>query len=60
MTRSMGDGMAHSVGCSAEPEVLEFLLGPHDKFAVIASDGLWEFISNEEVAEVVLPYYQDN
>jgi serine/threonine protein phosphatase PrpC len=60
MTRSMGDKLAHSVGCTAEPEVMEFLLGPHDKYVVIASDGVWEFLSNEEVAEIVFPFFEQN
>lgn len=50
MSRSMGDGIAHSVGVSAEPEVLSFTLSINDKFVVIASDGVWEFLSNEDVA----------
>lgn len=27
---------------------------------MIASDGVWEFISNEEVAQIVMPYYKQN
>jgi serine/threonine protein phosphatase PrpC len=50
MTRSFGDRVAHSVGVSAEPETLEFTLGANDKYMVIASDGVWEFLSNEDVA----------
>ena len=60
MSRSMGDCVAHSVGVSAEPEVLEFTLGPNDRFVVIGSDGLWEFMTNEEVCEIVLPFYIEN
>jgi serine/threonine protein phosphatase PrpC len=58
MSRSMGDKVAHSVGVSADPEVMEFTLGHNDKFVVIASDGVWEFLSNEDVAQIVLPYYE--
>ena len=38
MTRSMGDGVAHSVGVTAEPETMQFTLGLNDKFLVIAKD----------------------
>lgn len=31
-----------------------------DKFLVIASDGVWEFISNEEIVAMVAPFYQQN
>ena len=58
MSRSMGDGVAHSVGVSADPETLEFTLSVNDKFVVIASDGVWEFLSNEDVAQIVLPYFE--
>ena len=54
----MGDRVAHSVGVSAEPETMEFTLGLNDKFLVIASDGVWEFLSNEDVAQIVLPFYE--
>ena len=56
----MGDRVAQSVGVTAEPEVKEFLLSLNDKFLVIASDGVWEFLSNEDVAQIVLPYYEQN
>ena len=49
MARSFGDLVAASVGVSPEPEVLDFELEPDDKFIVIASDGVWEFLSNERV-----------
>lgn len=49
MSRSLGDNVATSVGVTWEPEILEFDLDSNDKFMVIASDGVWEFIENEEV-----------
>jgi serine/threonine protein phosphatase PrpC len=58
MSRSFGDRVAHSVGVSAEAEIREFLMGVTDKFVVIASDGVWEFLSNEDVAHIVWPYYE--
>jgi serine/threonine protein phosphatase PrpC len=44
MARSFGDKVAHSVGVSAEPEIKEFILNENDKFVIIASDGLWDFL----------------
>jgi len=60
MSRSLGDRIAHSVGVSSVPEVLEYTLDSDDKFIVIASDGVWEFISNYEVAQLVFPFYLEN
>ena len=50
MSRSLGDRLAHSVGVSSIPEVKEFFLNKEDKFVIIATDGLWEFLTNQEVA----------
>ena len=58
MSRSFGDKIAHSVGVSAESEMQVHTLGLNDKFIVIASDGVWEFLSNEDVAAIIWPYYE--
>lgn len=29
------------------------ILQPNDKFLIFASDGLWEFLSNQEAVEIV-------
>ena len=60
MSRSFGDRVAHSVGVSHEAEVQEFTLGLQDKFVVKASDGVWEFLSNEDVAQIIYPFYEQN
>lgn len=31
-----------------------------DAYMVLASDGVWEFLSNEEVASITLPYFDEN
>ena len=58
MSRSFGDSTAAKVGVNAVPEVKEFTLSLDDKIVVLASDGVWEFLSNQEVANVVYPYFQ--
>ena len=60
MSRSLGDQVAHSVGVSSVPEVTEFILDSDDRFLVIATDGVWEFLSNQDVVDIVTPYYYDN
>ena len=49
MSRSFGDHAAAEVGVIAEPEIIEMNLTEEDKFIVIASDGVWEFLSNDDV-----------
>ena len=60
MTRSMGDLVAKSVGVTYEPEIKVFQnLSKQDKFIVIASDGLWDRLSNDEVTRMIAhPYYE--
>jgi serine/threonine protein phosphatase PrpC len=60
MSRSLGDQVAHSVGVSSVPEVKSFLVGVDDKFVVIGSDGVFEFLTNEDIARLVMPYFHLN
>ena len=60
MTRSFGDSECHEVGGIAIPELTEFNLNKNDKMIVLASDGIWEFLSNMEVAKIVYPFYSSN
>eukprot|EP00284_Hemiselmis_tepida_P007365 CAMPEP_0174928372 /NCGR_PEP_ID=MMETSP1355-20121228/22949_1 /TAXON_ID=464990 /ORGANISM="Hemiselmis tepida, Strain CCMP443" /LENGTH=366 /DNA_ID=CAMNT_0016174529 /DNA_START=67 /DNA_END=1167 /DNA_ORIENTATION=- len=53
MARSIGDDIAATVGVHAVPEIMTCELNECDKFMVIASDGVWEFLSNEQVVEMV-------
>jgi serine/threonine protein phosphatase PrpC len=54
MSRSLGDVVAHSAGVISEPEFTEFELNPAtDKFLVVATDGLWEFVDNQETVDMV-------
>ena len=46
------------MGVIADPEVLEMNLTDQDKFIVIASDGVWEFLSNDDIVRIVEPFYQ--
>ncbi len=47
--RSLGDSIGESVGVFAEPEQLVLNVSKHDKFIVIASDGVFEFITSHKV-----------
>lgn len=60
MSRSFGDKVASSVGVISEPEILEFDLTPDDKFIVLGSDGVFEFLNNEDVVKLVVPYWRRN
>jgi serine/threonine protein phosphatase PrpC len=54
MSRSLGDMDADEVGIIPTPEVaFRSIHTEFDQFIVLASDGLWEFLTSEEVVEVV-------
>ena len=57
MSRSFGDEVAHSAGVIAEPEVKEHFLNEEDKFIILASDGIWEFVSSVECVSMVKNFY---
>lgn len=57
MSRSLGDYVAQSVGVTPEPEILEYEIQPEDLYLVVASDGVWEFMPNEEVGKISFPFY---
>mmetsp|Transcript_2397 Transcript_2397/g.8829 ORF Transcript_2397/g.8829 Transcript_2397/m.8829 type:complete len:429 (+) Transcript_2397:148-1434(+) len=52
MSRALGDTLAHRVGVSSEPEIRKHELTPDDRFIILASDGLWEFVSSEEAVMI--------
>jgi len=39
---------------------LEFEIGDDSKYIVIASDGIWEFLDNNRVMNLVNPFYYKN
>ena len=60
MTRSFGDYFASLAGTISIPEIKEHFLVPEDKFIILASDGLFEFISSKEVGNIIKGYYEKN
>lgn len=51
-TRSLGDSMAEELGVFAEPEMLTRELKPDDRVVVLASDGIYEFLTNQSVIDI--------
>ena len=52
-TRSVGDSTAEKIGVVSEPEVSTLQLMPNHLFFVVASDGVFEFISSQAVVDMV-------
>ena len=55
-TRSIGDRLAEPLGVFAVPEITTTELNENSRFAVIASDGVWEFMPSQAVVDMVTKY----
>eukprot|EP01035_Chromulina_nebulosa_P018186 gene18186-23844_t len=55
-TRSIGDSVAEAIGVYAVPEILQWTVSPYDKLAVIASDGVFEFLTSQAVIDIISKY----
>nr|GMC76927.1 probable protein phosphatase 2C 52 [Ipomoea batatas] len=53
MARAFGDFCLKEYGVISIPEFSHRVLTDRDKFIVLASDGVWDVLSNEEVVEIV-------
>ena len=60
MSRSFGDKKAKSCGVIPYPDIIEYTINNDSKYMVICSDGVWEFLSNEDVMEIGNKYYGQN
>ncbi|RZB92820.1 Protein phosphatase 2C and cyclic nucleotide-binding/kinase domain-containing protein isoform D [Glycine soja] len=55
-TRSIGDSIAETIGVVANPEIVVFELTQDHPFFVLASDGVFEFLSSQTVVEMVAKF----
>ena len=46
VTRAFGDHALTKVGLTAVPHIVKYILKPFDKYLVIASDGVWDELSD--------------
>lgn len=52
VTRSIGDDDLKPA-VTAEPEITEVFLSSDDEYMVMASDGLWDVVSNDDVVSII-------
>ena len=61
MTRAFGDFNAESLGINTIPDIREYdIFDKKPKIIVLATDGVWQFLSNENVKNILLPYYEED
>jgi serine/threonine protein phosphatase PrpC len=56
MTRAMGHRVLQNFGVIPDPSVKRVKLTAHDQYIVIATDGLWENLSDAEVRDIVVEH----
>ena len=52
MSRSIGDDIAKLVGVCSDPDCKSSIVGYKDCVLVVATDGLWDVMSNKEVLQI--------
>jgi len=60
MSRSIGDLEGKNFGVTAEPGIIEYNINENTKYVVLGSDGIWEFLSNEQVKNLGKAFYLNN
>ena len=51
-TRSIGDTVAEDLGVTAEPEMVSLDMSKNCKMLILASDGVFEFLTNQQVVDI--------
>eukprot|EP00048_Salpingoeca_helianthica_P024506 m.32877 g.32877 ORF g.32877 m.32877 type:complete len:267 (+) comp9430_c0_seq2:29-829(+) len=52
ISRSIGDTALESAGVVPKPDVIKQTVTPADKFVVMASDGVWDQLTNDQVVAI--------
>ncbi len=58
VSRALGDLNALKCGLICTPDVFTHVVGRDDLFLILASDGVWEFIDNQEAVQIVYDFHQ--
>ena len=61
MTRAFGDFNAEDLGFNTIPDIKEYdIYEKKPKIIILATDGIWQFLTNEQVKNIILPYYDED
>ena len=60
MSRSIGDMDAKKIGVIPNPQIVEYTIDYSTKYLLICSDGIWEFIDNEDAMTIGNKFYLRN
>ena len=59
VSRTLGDMATKNYGVTSEPQIKEYKMNHNTKFMVICSDGVWKYLSNEDVRNLGNVYYKN-
>ena len=60
ISRSIGDKIAELIGVISEPDILEFDIDDNCKYIIMGSDGLFDYLSNNEIMNIAKPFLMKN
>ena len=61
ITRSFGDFEAEKLGVISIPDIEDYNIDEEKiKIIIIATEGLWTFLKNEKIMDIILPYYKSH
>ncbi|XP_024996258.1 probable protein phosphatase 2C 34 [Cynara cardunculus var. scolymus] len=53
LSRAFGDFFVKDFGLISEPDVIQRTVTTRDRFVILATDGVWDVVSNEKAVEIV-------
>ncbi|KAL3626561.1 hypothetical protein CASFOL_030110 [Castilleja foliolosa] len=54
VSRAFGDYFIKDYGLISEPEITNRCISSEDQFVILATDGVWDILSNQEAVEIVM------
>ena len=59
VSRALGDMKVKEYGVSSQPQIKEYRINHRTKFLVVGSDGIWKYLSNEDVMNTIKDIYEN-
>ena len=60
ISRSLGDKIAELIGVVSDPDILNFDLDNNCKYIIMGSDGLFDYLSNNDIMNIANPFLINN
>ena len=57
LSRSLGDLESKKYGVISQPDIIEYEINKNTKYLVIFSDGVWKYLTNEQIRDLGNTYY---